>query len=345
MQEQQRLCSASGSHLRPADFNHLETSVFKNFPQWACAGLIVAAAGAAHAFPTKPLTIIVPFGAGTSVDVNGRDFAQALAALGKATAVVENRPGAEGTIGALAVLNAPADGHTLMFTSSSTAVLDPLLKKSMQFDAVKDLTPICTLARTSNVVNITGSSPIKSAAELIAAAKAAPGKLTFGYSTATTRLAGELFAQSAGISLTSVSYKASMAGLTDVAGGQVDMSFIDHVSAAPLLQSGKLRALAVSGDTRVAALPNVPNANEIGVPGYTIRPWFGVYVSSKTPSAAVQALRELMTQTLSTPAAKATLEKRGQESMLLCGDAMIKLQSEEMNMWRGVLKKAGIAPE
>ena len=241
----------------------------KNLSHWAAVGLIVAGASAAHAFPTKTITVIVPFGAGTSVDANGRDFAQALSSVGKASTVVDNRPGAEGTIGAMAVLNAPADGHTLMFTSSSIPVLDPLLKKTMQFDPVKDFIPICT----------------------------------------------------------------------------VDLFFIDHVSVAPLLQSGKLRALAVSGDKRVGALPNVPSANEIGVPGYTIKPWFGVYVSSKTPPVVVGQLRELMTQALNTPATRASMEKRGQEPLVVCGNAMTKLQADEINLWRGVLKKAGIQPE
>jgi tripartite-type tricarboxylate transporter receptor subunit TctC len=315
----------------------------KNFPRWAALGLIAAAVSAAHAFPTKPITIIVPFGAGTSVDANGRDFAAALA--GKATTVVDNRPGAEGTIGAMAVLNAPADGHALMFTSSSIPVLDPLLKKSQQFDPIKDFTPVCTVARTSNVINITGASPIKTVAELIAAAKAAPGKLTFGYSSATTRLAGELFAQSAGIQLTGVPYKASMAGLTDVASGQVDLMFIDHLSAGPLLQSGKLRAIGVAGDKRLASLPNVPSAKEFGVPGYNIQPWFGAYVSSKTPAAVVGQLRELVAQALNTPAYKAAAEKRGQEALVVCGPAMAKLQADEIVQWREVLKKANIQPE
>jgi tripartite-type tricarboxylate transporter receptor subunit TctC len=309
------------------------------------AGLLLAAAHLAQAFPDKPITIVVPFGAGTSVDANGRDLAQALGALGRVTAVVDNRAGAEGAIGAMAVLNAPADGHTLMFTSSSIPVLDPLLKKTMQFDPVRDFTPICTVARTSNVINITGSSPIKSAAELIAAARANPGKLTFAYSSATTRLAGELFQQAAGISMTGVPYKASAAGLTDVASGVVDLFFIDHVSVAPLLQAGRLRALAVSGDKRVGALPSVPTAKEIGVPGYNIQPWFGVYVSSKTPVATVNRLRELMTQALDTPVAKANMEKRGQDPILVCGDAMARFQADEVNLWRGVLKKAGIEPQ
>jgi tripartite-type tricarboxylate transporter receptor subunit TctC len=318
-----------------------------NLHYCAAASLLAAAAASSHAqaFPTRPLTVIVPFGAGTSVDVNARDFGQALTGTGKASVVVDNRPGAEGSIGALAVLNAAPDGHTLMFTSSSIPVLDPLVKKSMQFDPIKDFTPVCTVARTSNVVNITGANPIKSVAELVSAAKAAPGKLTYAYSSATTRLAGELFAQAAGIQLMGVPYKASMAGLTDVSSGQVDLFFIDHVSVAPLLQSGKLRALAVSGDKRIDSLPNVPSAKESGVPGYTIQPWFGVYVSAKTPQAVVDQLREFVTQAVNAPAAKAATEKRGQEVLLLCGSQMAKLQSDEIGLWRDVLKKAGIQPE
>ncbi len=317
----------------------------RTLPTWLTAAAIAACALTAHAFPDKPITLVVPFGAGTAVDVNARDFAQSLLATGKASVVVDNKPGAEGSIGAMGVLNASADGYTMMFTSSSIPVLDPLVKKSMQFDPVKDFTPVCTVARTSNVVNITGSSPIKTVAELIAAAKAAPGKLTFAYSSATTRLAGELFSQAAGIQLTGVPYKASMAGLTDVSSGQVDLFFIDHVSVTPLLQSGRLRALAVAGDKRIESLPNVPHAKEVGVPGYTIQPWFGVYVSAKTPPAMVEQVRTFVTQAVNAPAAKAATEKRGQEALLLCGDAMAKLQTDEIGQWREVLKKAGIQPE
>jgi tripartite-type tricarboxylate transporter receptor subunit TctC len=307
----------------------------------AAAVLLFAATVGCHAqsFPTRPITVLVPFGAGTSVDVNARDFGQALTSTGKASVVVDNRPGAEGAIGAMAVLNAAADGHTLMFTSSSIPVLDPLVKKSMQFDPIKDFTPVCTVARTSN------ASPIKTVAELISAAKAAPSKLTYAYSSATTRLAGELFSQAAGIQLMGVPYKASIAGLTDVSSGQVDLFFIDHVSVAPLLQSGKLRALAVAGDKRIDSLPAVPHAKESGVAGYTIQPWFGVYVSAKTPPAVVDQLRELVTQAVNAPAAKAATEKRGQEVLLVCGRQMAKLQTDEIGQWREVLKKAGIQPE
>jgi tripartite-type tricarboxylate transporter receptor subunit TctC len=311
------------------------------------ASIATLGAGAlsAQAFPDKPITLIVPFGAGTSVDANGRDVALALGALDKVTAIVDNRAGAEGAIGAKVVLNAPADGHTLMVTSSSITVLDPLLKKGMQFDPIKDFVPICTIARTGIMANVTGANPIKSTADLIATAKAQPGKLTFAYSSATTRLAGELFAQAAGVTLTGVPYKASAAGLTDVASGVVDLFFIDHVSVAPLLQGGKVRPLVMAGDKRLSAMPQVPSAVEEGVPGFTIKPWFAVYASAKTPPATVAKLRELLTQALNAPSAKTNMEKRGQEPLLLCGDAMAKFQADEIELWRGVLKKAGIEPQ
>jgi tripartite-type tricarboxylate transporter receptor subunit TctC len=323
----------------------LETHVTINFLRLAMTTLLATLACAAQAFPDKPITLIVPFGAGTAVDVHGRDFAQVLGSVATHPVVVDNRAGAEGTIGALAVVNGPTDGHMIMFTSSSIPVLDPVVKKNQQFDPVRDFTPICTVGRTSNVMNVTGTSSYKTAAELIAAAKAQPGKITFAYSSATTRLAGELFQQAAGVKFTGVPYKTSATGLTDVAAGRVDLFFIDDVSAASFYQNGKLRPLAVAGPTRVRALPDTPTANEIGVPGYTIQPWFGVYASAKTPAPVVAQLRDLMAKAMKTPAATANVEKRGLSPMLLCGDEMAKLQRDEIELWRGVIKKAGIEPE
>lgn len=324
---------------------HMETIVNKRLSRCTVGAWLVSALGTAYAFPQAPVTVVVPFGAGTSVDAHGRDFALALGGVVKESVIVDNRAGAEGAIGALAVLRAKADGHTLMFTSSSIPVLDPIVKKSMQFDPLKDFTPICTVGRTSNVLNVTGSSPIKTAAEFISTAKAQPGKLTFAYASATTRLAGELFQQAAGIQLTGVPYKASANGLTDTASGLVDAFFIDDISVGGFYASGKIRALAVSGPNRIRALPDTPSANEVGVPNYTIQPWFGVYVSSKTPPAVVTQLRELMGQAMKSPAAVAQSEKRGLVPLIVCGDAMHKLQMEEIELWRGVVKKAGIEPQ
>lgn len=312
---------------------------------WAIAALFLSSVGAARAFPDRPITVIVPFGAATAVDLHARDFAQALGSVISQPVIVDNRAGAEGAIGAMAVLNAKADGHTIMFTSSSIPVLDPVMKKSMQFDAIKDFAPICTVGSTSNVINITGSNQIKTAAELIAAAKAQPGKLTFAYSSASTRLAGELFQQAAGVKFTGVPYKASSNGLADVAGGQVDLFFIDDISASPFYQNGRLRPLAVAGSDRIRALPNTPSATEIGVPAYKIHPWFGVYVSAKTAPDVVHQLRDIMAKAIKSPIAKSNQEKRGLSAMLVCGEAMTRLQMDEIELWRDVIKKAGIEPQ
>lgn len=130
-----------------------------------------------------------------------------------------------------------------------------------------------------------------------------------------------------------------------MAGGQVDLIFIDEVSAAPFYQSDRLRPLAVAGASRIRALPNTPTGTEIGVPGYKIRPWFGVYVSAKTPPAVVAQLREIMTQAMKSPVAASNLEKRGLSPLSICGDAMTKFQLQEIELWRDVVKKAGIEPQ
>lgn len=311
----------------------------------ALGALLLSLTGAAQAFPEKPVSIVVPFGAGSSVDINSRDLMQALATVIKQSIVVDNKPGAEGAIGAMAVINGPADGHMLMFTSSSIPVLEPVIRKNPQYDPIKQLTPVCTVGRTSNVMNLTGSNPMKSVADVIAAAKATPDKLTFGYSSATTRLAGELFQQATGTKFRSIPYKASVSAMTDVASGQIDMMFIDHVSAGAFYQSGKLRPLVVAGEKRVKALPEVPSASELRIPGYNIQPWFGVYMSSKTPPALVQQWRDIMAQALATPTAVANMEKRGLDTFVICGEAMTKFQMDEITLWRQVTKQAGIEPE
>jgi tripartite-type tricarboxylate transporter receptor subunit TctC len=319
--------------------------VFSRISTFIIIGLLAAAAGTSQAFPDRTITVIVPFSAGTTTDVNARDFAQVLSASVKQPVVIDNRVGAEGTLGGLALIHAAADGHTLMFTSSSLPVLDPLMKKNMPYDPVKDFAPVCAVGRTSNVMNITGSSTTKNVADVIAAAKAEPGKLTFGYASATMRLAGELFQQAAGVKFTAVPYRSSVTALTDLASGQIDMVFIDHVSATPFYQSGKVRPIAVSGAQRFKALPDVPSATEAGVPGYLVLPWLGIFMSAKTPPAILRQVREAVARALSEPAMAANLDKRGLIPFTLCGDDLAKHVQDEMALWRQVLGKAGIEPQ
>lgn len=240
--------------------------------QYMVGALLSVAATASQAFPDKPIRVIVPFNSGTVTDLLARELGQALSGVAKQPVVVENRTGAEGSIGGQAVLSAEPDGYTLMLSSFSISVLDPLLKKNLPYDPVKDFTPVCGIAKIDNILNMTTALPYRSIAEFLAAAKTQPGKFSFGYSSAATRLAGELFQQSAGIKLLSVPYRATGAGLTDVGSGQVDMFFIDQTSAKAFYQTGKVRPMAVAGSARLKSLPDVPAATEVGIPGYAIEP-------------------------------------------------------------------------
>jgi tripartite-type tricarboxylate transporter receptor subunit TctC len=307
--------------------------------------IVFLAAAAAHAFPDKQITIIMPFAPGSSVDVVARDFALALAGIARQPVIVDNRPGAEGAIAGMALVNAPVDGHTLMFTSSSLPVLDPLLKKKMPYEPVGDFAPVCSVARIANVMNITGSSALKTVADVLAAAKAQPEKLTYAYTSTTTRLAAELFQQATGTRLRGIPYKSSVGALTDVVGGQVDLIFIDPVVVAPFYPTGKLRALAVAGAQRIKALPDVPSAVEAGVPGYNVSAWFGLFAPGKTPPATLSSVREMVARALKTPGSAADLEKRGLDPMVVCGDAMEKMRGQDFEFWRDVVKKSGIQPE
>lgn len=319
--------------------------MFKRIPKWLLASAVAVSASVALAYPVKPITIIVPFAAGTVNDIGAREIAKVLAAVAQQAVVVENRVGAEGTIGTQAMLNSPADGHTMVFASNSITVFDPLMKFNMPYDSVKDIIPVCGAGRTNLLINVTGSGTLKSVTDVVAAAKAQPGKLTFGYTSTSMRLAGEMFQQVTGTKLTGVPYKSSITGLTDVSSGQVDLIFIDRVSAAPFHDSGKVRPLAASGTQRIKALPNLPTAAEAGVPGYSVLPWFGLYISGKTPQAIRDQVSELVGKAIKTPEMMANLDKRGLTPFDLCGDALVKYRQDEMETWREVIKKAGIERE
>lgn len=294
------------------------------------------------AYPERSVKLIVPASAGTITDVIAREFGQALSSVMKQPTIVENIVGAEGIIGTQTAVRAEPNGYTILFVSSSTTILDPVLRKSIPYDPGKDLTPVCAIFRVGNVMNMSATLPYKNVGEFIAAAKAEPGKFTFAYSSATTRLAAELFQQQAGIKLLGVPYKGSSGGLTDVAGGQVHLFFIDHVSATPYYQSGKIKPILVAGSQRYKALPDVPSAAEAGIPGWEFLPSIATFLPAKTPPAIVDQAREAVTQALKTPTFVAAREKHGLEEFSLCGDALTKYQNAEIERWAEITKKAGI---
>ena len=219
------------------------------------------------------------------------------------------------------------------------------MTKAVPYDPVKDFAQVCTLARIGNVMNMRSSLPFNTLGDFIAAAKAAPGKYTFAFSTATTRVGGELLQQEVGIKLVGVPYKASATGLTDVAADRVDLMFIDHISATPFYQTGKIKPLAVTGTRRLKALPSVPTMAESGIPTYELYPWFGFFLPARTPQQVVTQLREASVTSLKTPAWQSYSDKAGLEEFIVCGDDLRKYQLVEMERWGRVIKKANIEPQ
>jgi tripartite-type tricarboxylate transporter receptor subunit TctC len=238
---------------------------------------------AAAAYPDKPIKLVVPFTPGTSTDLVAREYARALSEVIGQPVVVENRAGAEGVVGGRAVATADKDGYTALYTSSSLTVLDPHMRKDLQYDPLKDLAPVCTAVQISIVMNINADLPYKSIADVVAAAKAQPGNITFAYSSATTRLTGELFQQLTSTKLAGIPYRSAAQGLTDVAAGRVAMYFIDALSARPHYQSGKIRPLAMAASARGKLLPDVPSAAEAGLPGLIMTAWAGAYLPPRRP--------------------------------------------------------------
>ena len=305
---------------------------------------IVACSGQA-AYPDKPIKLIVPFSAGTSVDVLAREFGKELGRIVNQPVIIDNRVGAEGAIGAKAVTSAAPDGYTALITSNSTVVLESTLKNSLPYDPVKDLTPVCTMGRVGSVMSVRSSLPYKSVGEFIAAAKAQPDKFTFAYSTSNTRLAAELFQQRTGVKMLGVPYKSTVTGLTDLAGEKVDMFFIDPVSVAPFILGGKVTAFAVGGAQRIKQLPQVPTLHEAGVTGYETVPFIALYLPAKAAPTTVARLRDAAQEAIHSPSMKAFKDKAGYQDFSLCGDDFAKWQSEQITFWRQVIKNANIAPE
>jgi tripartite-type tricarboxylate transporter receptor subunit TctC len=232
-----------------------------------------------------------------------------------------------------------------MLSSGSLTILDPLMKKSLPYDTQRDLVPLCSVASVEQVLYLTSAQPFKTAAEFVAAAKEQPGKYTYAYASAFGRMNGELFQQASGVKLTSVPYRSTATGLTDVAAGRVDAFFADHVSAAPYVDSGKIRPLTVAGSKPFLFLPGVSPAAAIGIPGFDSTPTFSLYASSKVPKPTIDRLRELLAQVAKSDAWAAVIAKRQLGEFAVCGDELVRYHAKEVQRMRTVILDAGIEPQ
>jgi len=262
-------------------------------------------------YPTRPIKMIAPLTAGSPVDVAARLLAQYLSIQVKQSVVVENRPGAGTTIGMKAAALAEPDGYTLLFQSSSMVVA-PAMYKNLDYDPVKSFAPVANVAWGSWVTVVQPSLPVRSPQELIAFAKANPGKLNFGYGQGTApQLVGEWFNRSNKLDIASVPYKGGMQAITDMLGGTIHINIGTTSTLLPLIRQGKLRAIAVWGRTRESDLPEVPTMIESGFPGLSLGFWVGLWAPAGTPAPIVNRLNGATNAALDDPEMKASMKRLG----------------------------------
>ena len=298
----------------------------------------------AQAYPTKPITIVVPFPAGSGTDQVARGMAQVISAdLNGATVVIDNKPGASGMIAAQIAAHAPADGYTLFMTTNTTQSADPHLFKKLSYDPDKDFAPVAALAKGAMVLTVPTDSAIHTLAEFIARARQKP--VTFGAGNSSSRVAGELFKQSTQTQLTYVPYKGNPQAVTDLLGGQIDSMFADTATALPLVKSGKLRALGYTGLQRSWAFPTVPTLDEQGVKGYELSYWVAVYAPRGTPTEVVQRLNAVFVKSVHTEAVRGVFANAVLDIYTTTPQGLAEFQQHETEKWGRIIRAAGIEPE
>jgi len=310
----------------------------------ACIIAAFAAPAAAQDYPQRQVTIVVPFGAGGSVDIVGRLVALKLTErLGKPF-IVENRPGAGTATATNAVAKSAPDGHTLLFAPSGTFAINPFLYKQLSYDPLKDLTMVALVTRDPLVLVVNPALPVKSLTDLIKYGKDNPGKLSFastGPGTSLTLL-GELLKFTAGIDITSVGYKSRAQGLQDVVAGHVQMMFADPASGIVQAQAGKVRALAVSSATRLAIAPDLPTFAEAGLPGVAVESWEMLAAPAGTPAAIVQRINAELRAVLALPDIQKQLNDRGQIPVVSPPPAELeKFVRDQQKLWGDIVRRAG----
>jgi tripartite-type tricarboxylate transporter receptor subunit TctC len=271
--------------------------------------LLVHAGAAAQNYPNQPIKIVVPFSAGGPTDVISRLIAQRVGPILGGTLVVENRLGAGGVIGARAVIAAPADGHTLLVGNTATLAINRAISKKLDYDPATAFAPVSLIATSSNVLVVNPALPVKSVAELVAYAKANPGKLSYSSPGIGTpaHLIAEWFKAKAGLDLVHVPYKGGGVSVQDVMTGQVQLTFENPATALPMIQAGSVRALAVTSEARSPHLPDVPTMIESGIKDFATVSFFGLVVKAGTPDALITRLNMAVNQSLAAPEARATL--------------------------------------
>jgi tripartite-type tricarboxylate transporter receptor subunit TctC len=302
----------------------------------------MSAAQTTNTYPNQAIRMVVPYPPGGPTDITARVVAAEMSKTIGQSVVIDNRPGASGMIGSEMVTKSTPDGYTLL-ANASIHVINPSVYPDMRFDAIKDFTPITQLAQVPLVLVVPANSPIKSVKDLVEYAKANPGKVNFGSagSASAQHLAGESFKIAAGIQMQHIPYKGSAPALTDLAGGQLQLMFDSMPSATPMINSGKLRAIAVTTTARAKARPDLPTIAESGFPGFDISTWYAYWAPKGTPADIIEKLATSAAQALKNPEVIAKYEAMGAEPVGSTPAQFAAYVESEAKKWNDIVKKSG----
>ncbi len=308
----------------------------------SCALALSAAAAGAQPYPSRPVRIIVPLTPGGGVDIIARVIADHYSQVMGQRFIVDNRPGAGGTIGVETVAKAMPDGYTLLVSSSSLVTNAAI--QNQRYDPIRDFQPVTKLTSNSYVVLVTPSMPVASVKDLVALARSQPGKVTYASSGVggVLHLGGELFCLLTGVQMTHVPYKGVAEAYPAVASGLVNWVLGNPLSAAPLIKAGRVKGIAVSGAARMKALPELPTVAESGVPGYSVEAWFSLFAPARTPTTIVNRLQVEAAKAIHAPEIERRFEAEGTDMIGNASPEFTREVRAEYEKWRSLVQKAGL---
>jgi tripartite-type tricarboxylate transporter receptor subunit TctC len=316
------------------------------FAAAAATSLCASEPAGAQPYPSRPVRLIVPFPAGGPPDVIARVVGDAIAARLGQSVVIENRPGAGATIGTRSVAAAPADGYTLLYASTTSLSIAPVLFRNVEYDPVKNFAPVASVSVGPMVVVVHPSVPAKTLQELVAHAKANPGKLNYGSGVASPpHIAWGLFTKVTGTDILHVPYRGMAPAMTDLVAGQIQIMIDGTGPLLPHIREGKIRALAVTGRTRSPDFPDLPTMIEAGYPDYVLSFWTGIVAPAGTPPDIVAKLNAAINESLTSPAMKAHLDRFNVEANISTPAAFATFIAAEAQKWGDIVRATGIKAE
>ena len=309
-------------------------------------GVLAAPHAAAQPYPNRPLRMVVPFAAGSATDIMARIIAEELRIAFGQTVVVDNKPGASAQIGAEIVARSPGDGYTLFMTTNTSHSANPYLFKKINYDPIKDFAPVANVMRIPVIIVVDPKLPVRTLAELVAYAKANPGKVSFGYGNSIGQVVGAAFARRSGIEVITVPYKSTPQAITDTIGGQVSYSVADMASGQSFVKSGQLRALGVSSLKRSPLMPDLPAIAETpGLEGFEVIAWVALFAPAGTPKDVVDKLNAVVRRSLDKAEIKDKIAGFASEPAPGSPEDLATFVKEQLVSWGKSIKEAGIQPE